>query len=150
MPRNLLSPSTYSDVFDRLEAEGIRYVVVGGMAVYLHGYERPVEDLDIVIAPSEADRAVHTLMLAGFVSSVPLPLSMLTMMRMFDSEQREIDLFVRYMIPFEELWQGSVHVSVENSLARVMSLEHLLKDRRMHARASYLQDIEGLLALRKE
>lgn len=148
-PLNILSPATYSDVFHRLEGDGIRYVVVSGMAVYLHGYERLVADLDIVIPPGEADRAMRTLMLAGFVPSVPLPLSMLTVMRMFDAEQREIDLFVRYMIPFDELWKDSCHVRVENSVARVMSLEHLLKERRARARAGDLQDVEGLLALEK-
>jgi hypothetical protein len=150
MTTNLLSPASYSDVLDRLEADGIRYVVVSGMAVYLHGYERLVADLDIVIALSETDRALRTLMLAGFVPSVPLPPSMLTVMRMFDGERREIDLFVRYMIPFEELWQASAHVRVENSQARIMSLEHLLKERRARSRAGDLQDVEGLLALKKE
>ena len=65
----------YGDVFERLEAEGVRYVAVGGVAVVLHGHERPVKDLDIVVdpAPAEARRATAALMSLGFV---PTPSSL--------------------------------------------------------------------------
>ena len=63
------TPATYGDVFDALERNSVRYVVVGGVAVFLHGHERPVVDLDIVVAstPAEQSRVVPTLMQAGFI-----------------------------------------------------------------------------------
>jgi hypothetical protein len=120
------------------------------MAVVLHGYIRPVADLDIVIdaASHEAHKAMHALTLTGFVPSIPLPLSVLTVLRMFDSTQREVDVFVRYCIPFDELWASSECVRVGASTARVMSLEHLLRAKRIHGRPHDLLDIEGLLALK--
>lgn len=36
-----------------LEREGVRYVVVGGVAMNLHGLVRATEDLDIFVAPTE-------------------------------------------------------------------------------------------------
>jgi len=142
------TPASYSDVFDRLERDQVRYVVVSGMAVVLHGYIRPVADLDIVIdaAPHEVRKAMHALTLAGFVPSIPLPLSALTVLRMFDSAEREVDVFVRYHIPFDELWASSERVRVDASTARVVSLEHLLRAKRIHGRPHDLLDIEGLLA----
>jgi hypothetical protein len=139
----------YSDIFERLEREAVRYVVVSGVAVVLHGYVRPVADLDIVIDPAtnEADRALHSLLRAGFVPTLPLPLSTLTMMRLFDQTQREIDVFVRYRIPFNTLWESSECMRVGSSLARVMPLDQLLQDRRISGRPHDLLDIEGLLAL---
>ena len=141
----------YGDVFDRLERDNVRYVVVSGIAVVLHGYIRPVADLDIVIdaAPHEAQRAMHVLTLAGFVPSIPLPLSALTVLRMFDPAQREIDVFVRYRIPFDELWASSerVRVGASTSIARVASLEHLLRAKRIDGRPHDVLDIAGLLAL---
>ncbi len=85
--------STYSDVFDRLERDKVRYVVVSGVAVVLHGYVRPVADLDIVIdrSPDEARHAMMTLMASGFVPTIPLPLNALTVLRMFDGLNREVD-----------------------------------------------------------
>jgi hypothetical protein len=147
---NWTTPESYGDVFDRLERDHARYVVVSGMAVVLHGYIRPVVDLDIVIdvASHEARTVMHALTLTGFVPSIPLPLSALTVLRMFDSAQREVDVFVRYHIPFDELWASSERVPVGVSIARVMSLEHLLRAKRITGRPHDLLDIEGLLALK--
>lgn len=144
-----LTTETYGDVFDRLERDHVRYVVVSGVAVVLHGYVRPIADLDLVIdpAPDEAGRAMRALNALGFVPSIPLPLSMLSVLRMFDQSQREVDVFVRYHIPFEELWASSERVCVGNGVARVASLEHLLRAKRITGRAHDLLDIEGLLAL---
>jgi D-serine deaminase-like pyridoxal phosphate-dependent protein len=147
---NLASPETYRDVFDRLERDGVRYVALSGVAVVLHGYARPVADLDIAIdpAPEEAARALRTLACAGFVPSLPLPLSMLSVLRMFDPAGREVDVFVRYHIPFDEMWAGSERSGVGSSSARVVSLEHLLRAKRINGRPHDLLDIAGLLALK--
>ena len=146
----MISPETYCDVFDWLEREEVRYVGVGGIAVVLHGCARLVADLDIVIdpAPEESDRALRALLRAGFVPSLPLPLSMLTVLRLFDRAGREIDLFVRYQICFEELWAGSERRRLGCSVARVMSLEHLLLTKRLDGRPRDLLDLADLLALK--
>ena len=143
----MATPASYSDVFDRLERDKVRYVVVGGVAVVLHGYVRPVADLDIVIdrSPDEARRAMLTLTASGFVPTIPLPLSALTVLRMFDGLNREVDLFVRYNIQFEELWHASEQVCVGDSIVRVASLDHLMRAKRTTGRPYDLQDIEGLL-----
>jgi hypothetical protein len=85
----------------------------------------------------------------GFVPSVPLPLSMLTVLRMFDHLAREVDVFVRYHIPFEELWADSELMRVGENQVRVESLEHLLRAKRITARPHDLEDIEDLLKLTK-
>ncbi len=78
--------------------------MVSGVAVVPHGHDRSVFDLDIVIAsaPDEQERALQALMRAGFVPSIPLPLNLLTVLRMFDQTAREVDVFVNYHIPFNE------------------------------------------------
>ena len=145
----MATPAIYCDVIDRLERDGVRYVIISGVAVVLHGHVRPIVDLDIVIdpAPAEAARALHALSSQGFVQSIPLPLSMLTVLRMFDQSGREVDVFVRYHIPFSDLWADSERVRLEKSVARIASLEHLLRAKRTNGRPHDLQDIEGLLAL---
>lgn len=146
---NLVSPEIYCDVIDGLERDGVRYVVISGVAVVLHGHARLVVDLDIVIdpAPEEADRALRSLTQSGFVPSLPLPLSMLSVLRMFDRAQREIDVFVRYHIPFNDLWADSERKRLGDSIVRVASLAHLLKAKRINNRPHDLLDIEALLAL---
>ena len=139
------------EVCGRLGLARVRYVAVSGTAVVLHGHIRPTLDLDIVIssAPGDVNGAMNTLMRAGFAPSIPLPMSAVTVMRMFDQEQREVDLFVRYAVPFEELWASSVIVQVEDTPVRIMSLDHLLKVKRINGRPHDLMDIDGLLALQR-
>jgi hypothetical protein len=146
---NLSTPEIFCDVFDRLERDNIRYMIISGVAVVLRGHVRPIGDLDIIIdpAPDEADNALRALSRSGFVPSIPLPLSMLSVLRMFDRLQREVDVFVRYHIPFNDLWAGSERVRVGGSVARVVSLEHLLRAKRITGRPHDLLDIAGLLAL---
>ena len=45
----------FEDVLERLESEGVRYVVVGGFALALHGFDRPVVELDLVVDVSGAE-----------------------------------------------------------------------------------------------
>lgn len=139
---NADSPQKFLDVFERLEQEAVRYVVVGGVAVVLHGYERPVRDLDIVIDPSpaEAERALRILSSAGFVPSIPLPLHLITVLRMFDHSAREIDVFVRFLIPFDQLWTVAKAAKVVDQSIRIASIEHLMQVEQAHGRPHNLND----------
>jgi hypothetical protein len=132
----MTTPAAYRHLFDALEQAEVRYVIVGGVAVVLHGYVRPVADLDLVVdaTPLEAQRAMQTLLRAGFVPSVPLPLFALTVQRMFDAARREIDVFVRYPIPFPELWAASERRPVGGTAVRVASIDHLLRAKHFFSR----------------
>ena len=124
---NANTPATYCDVFEVLEQHDVHYVVVGSVAVVLHGHVRPVFDLDIVVGgmPDQQNRALKALLLAGFVASIPLPLNLLTVVRTFDQHEREIDVFAKYHISFNDLWADSATINVGQSTARVASLNKL-------------------------
>ncbi|HEY6186853.1 MAG TPA: hypothetical protein VIW80_04180 [Pyrinomonadaceae bacterium] len=143
---NGLTPENYVDVFQQLEAAQARYVVIGGAAVVLHGHVRPIADLDIVVdpAPDETLRAMNVLTACGFAPSIPLPMSMMTVQRLFDYAAREIDVFVRYHIPFEELWSDSERVSCGDGLVRIVSLNHLIWRRHPNTNPQRIHDSEML------
>ena len=63
-------------IFTALNEAGVDYVVVGGMAVVLHGYLRATADLDLVIGLSAENctRAVNALTRAGFQPRLPVPI----------------------------------------------------------------------------
>ena len=50
----------FDPIFAALQATGVRYVVVGGVAVNLHGYQRFTKDIDLVIEliPDQALKAL--------------------------------------------------------------------------------------------
>jgi hypothetical protein len=137
----------YEDVFERLEAAGGRYVVVGGAAMRLHGHERPSRDLDLVVepAPAATRRVTAALLSLGFVPALPLPLEMLTVQRFTDAAAREVDVFARFRLPFEELWSGSELLHAAGRPVRVCSLAHLIRMKRLDGRPRDLRDLETLL-----
>jgi hypothetical protein len=143
------SPEDFVDIFEQLNLAAAPYVVVSGVAVVLYGHVRSVADLDIVISPepAEANRAMGALARAGFFPSIPLPLNMVSVMRMFDSEEREVDVFVRYYVPFPELWEASQLMKIGERQVRVISLQHLIQVKQTLGRSHDLTDIESLTAL---
>lgn len=146
------TPETFCDVIEILNRENVRYVVVGSVAVVLHGANRDVADLDLVIDPSpnEAQRCIHALALAGFIPSIslPLPVHLLTVVRLFDQLGREIDVFVRDNNLFKELWFTSELVQVGNQTARIAAPEQILQMKRSY-NEPLMQDNEKLnLSLR--
>jgi hypothetical protein len=147
--RDSYTPVDFGDVFDAFARNQVPYVVVSGVAVVLHGHIRPVYDLDIVVAatPNEQNHALQTLMSVGFMPSIPVPLNLLTVLRMFDQSAREIDLFVRYNIPFTELWANSKQKRVGDHVVCVASLDHLLRAKQATGRPHDLLDVQSLLAL---
>ena len=51
-------PTDFLRVLQALEVAGVRYVLVGGLAVLLHGIDRLTADIDLVVdlAPEQARR----------------------------------------------------------------------------------------------
>lgn len=146
-----LDSTAYQAVFEQLERAGVRFVVISGFAVVIHGYSRPLADLDLVIdpVPAEIQKTMQAMMMSGFVPSIPVPLSMLTVLRMFNQDNREVDVFARYHIPFDELWHDSKEVNIGNSVVHVQSLEHLIRAKKTSARTHDLEDVEHLMQLRR-
>ncbi|HEV2762665.1 MAG TPA: hypothetical protein VGV38_06690 [Pyrinomonadaceae bacterium] len=138
----------YEDVFGWLERVGARYVVVGGVALVLHGYERPTNDLDLVFdcAGDGAERATRALYAAGFFPTVPLGLAEVTVWRTLDARGRRVDAFARFHVPFAELLAGSARVRVGEQLVRVASVADLVRAKRLAGRPADLEDLERLLS----
>lgn len=152
MPR----PEAFCDVIEFLNRENVRYVVVGSVALVLHGADQDIADLDIVVDPSphEAQRCLHALALAGFIPSIslPLPLHVLTVVRFFDQSTREVDVFVRNRDLFVELWSNSKLVPVGNQTTRIAGLEQLVQMKRIYnePRMTGQEQEELNLSLREE
>ncbi|MEO6080492.1 MAG: hypothetical protein ABIQ86_12020 [Steroidobacteraceae bacterium] len=65
------------DIFAALQTTGVRYVVVGGVAVNLHGYQRftKVVDLVIELVPVQAIKALEALRSIGYKPNIPVKLA---------------------------------------------------------------------------
>lgn len=153
----------FEDLLSGLNQRGVRYVVVGGLAVILHGHVRLTADIDLVIDldPDQARAAVDALVGAGLRPLAPVdPADFadeqkreswrrdknMQVFSMHDPEDpaRHVDLFVHHPIVFEDLWAESVVVGYGSTEVRVVSLGHLKQMKRAAGRMQDLADIEAL------
>lgn len=153
-------------VLGALNAAGVRYLVVGGVAVVLHGHLRTTADLDLVVSlePANARRAIDAVSALGYRPRAPVPAEHfadpgeraawiadkgLTVFSLWSDRTPalEIDLFVREPFDFEQAWSRRVTVSLDATTATVASLEDLLALKRAAKRPQDLADIESLEAI---
>ena len=64
----------YSELFAAFEKAKIRYLVVGGVAVVLHGFLRATADLDLIIAldPENVEKFLRLMKELGYKPRVPV------------------------------------------------------------------------------
>jgi len=158
----------FEPIFDALNHAGVRYVVVGGVAVVLHGYARFTADLDVVIdlSPKEAAKAVKALSRLGLKPRAPVdPMGLadakvrrdwiknkgMTVFSFIDPKDplRTVDVFVEEPLPFEAMWRSAKKVSLGKSSVRIASIDDLISLKRRVGRPQDLADVEALTVLKK-
>jgi hypothetical protein len=159
--------SVLRDIFRALELSAVRYVVVGGVAVALHGYLRATKDLDLVIdlTPDHASKAMTVLTASGLEPRVPVRAldfadpekrrvwieeKNMLVFQMIDPHdaRRSVDLFVQNPIPFEELWARSTLLRIDDVIVHVAAIDDLITMKRQAGRPQDLADIEELTRLK--
>jgi hypothetical protein len=70
-----MSTGPLSEIFRALDDADVRYLVVGGVAVVLHGHPRFTADLDLVLdlTPTNASAAIETLQRLDYRPRAPVP-----------------------------------------------------------------------------
>lgn len=156
----------FEQVLAALNAERVRYLVVGGVAVVLHGHLRTTADLDLVLSlvPDNVRRALAALGRLGFRPRAPVRVEDfadpaaradwadqkgMTVFSLWSSQVHgiEVDLFVREPFDFEQAFGRSVRVALDTTSATVASLEDLLAMKRAAGRPLDLADAAALEAI---
>ncbi len=156
----------FEPLFKALNDSGVRYVVVGGLAVVLHGHARLTVDVDLVVDLDEGQAlmAIDALVRLGLRPRVPVnPRDFadrsvreawirdrgMQVFSMFDpsNPMRVVDLFVDHPIPFEELWSRSQEFELRGTNVRVASIPDLIHLKRLADRPQDRADIERLEAI---
>lgn len=81
----------FQEFIQTLNETGVRYVLVGGYAVILHGYHRTTGDLDVWIEPTKKN---YDLMRAAF-SKFGLPLDAISIDDFLNKEDMDVFTFGR-------------------------------------------------------
>ena len=159
-------PVDFLSLFALLSARQVRYVLVGGLAVVLHGIDRITADIDLALdlSADSVYEAVTALQGAGYRPMLPVDARQLAdpAVRRVWREERgmqvfsfwdpthsrpSIDIFVESPIAFVDLWRDSIEVPLDGVTLRVASIRHLIALKRIAGRPQDLADIEQLLTL---
>jgi hypothetical protein len=156
------------ELLEALGAAKIRYCIVGGVAMNLHGVPRMTYDLDLVVVPDRGNlhATEEVLMGLGLQPRIPVPLG-----EMADREQRErmrdernlvavtftdpanplreVDVLVAPSIDAEELVARSTLMPMPGSMVYVASIVDLIAMKRATGRAQDTADVAHLERLRR-
>ena len=139
----------FKELFKLLNENKVRYLLIGGYAVVVHGYVRNTNDIDIVVSDDRdnAQKVVDALSEFGFASS-ELQAELFTqkdsVVRM-GVEPVKIEI-LNYLkgLHFDDAYERRKTIKVENIDINVVNLEDLLKNKRAVGRLKDLADVEEL------
>jgi hypothetical protein len=158
----------YLDLFGALARHDVRYVVVGGLALNLHGVERATMDVDLVIALDAPNlgAAIDAFETIGLVPVAPVNIDEARDPESLRRWRREknmvafglrptrgfgptVDCLIDPAIPFASLAHNMVTKSIGEVRIPVASIDDLIALKRAAGRAIDLADIEALLRLKE-
>lgn len=158
----------YEKVFKALNRAKVKYVVAGGVAVVLHGYQRFTHDLDLIVflEKKNLDKFYETLKAIGYLPKVPV-----TKEQFLDSKLRQkwkkekgmlvfsffnltsnaelVDMFVDMPIDFSLLYRNRKSVKIKGIQIPLIDIDHLIHLKKQAGRQKDLDDIAQLQAIQK-
>lgn len=139
----------FKEFIQSLNANNVRYLVVGGYAVAVHGHPRYTKDIDIWIAMDEenARRMVSALQDFGFGSLGLKPDDFLTPDQIIQLgyPPARIDLLTTLAgVEFETCYASRVEVVLDGVPVSFIDIENLKKNKRAAGRPQDLADLKNL------
>jgi hypothetical protein len=134
----------------------VKFVLIGGHAVAVHGHVRFTKDLDVLVEPSPANarRLREVLRRFGFGDAAPDEAVLATRGKvlMIGVAPYRIDVLTSASgVRFDAVWRTRVHVSTPAGRVAVISRELLITNKLAAGRPEDLRDVakhEGLVSRR--
>jgi hypothetical protein len=143
-------------------------VLVGGLAVQLHGFMRSTFDIDLVLAMNDGNltRFIAVAKRYGLVPSIPVPIDALRDANQIEQWHREkgmlafalrepqiggwvVDILVRPNVPFEQLMANAVAGELFAQKIWIASIDDLITMKRIANRAKDQLDIAALEKIKR-
>lgn len=152
-----------AELLHSLSEGQVQYVLVGGLAVQLHGFMRATFDIDLVLAMDD-DNLLRFIAVAkryGLMPSIPVPIDALRNAGQIEQWHREkgmlafalrepqigggvVDVLVRPDISFEQLKRNAVAGKLFSQQVWIASIDDLLTMKRVANRPKDQLDITAL------
>lgn len=165
-----MEKQSFEMIVSALDQAGVRYLIVGGLAVVAHGYVRFTADLDLFLdletrnlkialaafsrlgyrprAPVRIEEFADSSIRRGWIDEKGMKVFSLSSS---EHPATEIDLFAAAPFDFEAAYAHAVRLEVcPGVTATFVDLDRLITLKKQAGRPQDLQDIKQLQTLRKE
>ena len=146
----------------------VQYVLVGGLAVQLHGFLRSTFDIDLVLAMNDGNlsRFIAVAQEYGLVPVIPVPMDSLRNASLIDQWHREkgmlafalrephiggsvVDVLVRSDVPYDRLMANAVAGELFGRKVWIASIDDLLVMKRIANRPKDQLDVAALEKIKR-
>ncbi|OGC08657.1 hypothetical protein A2230_05915 [candidate division WOR-1 bacterium RIFOXYA2_FULL_36_21] len=153
----------YEDIFREMDEENIKYLLIGGVAVNLHGIPRATGDIDMLIAMEKKNvqKFVEITKKLGLKPKIPVQASDLADSKKLKEWKKEknmqvfsfihpdnpyitIDIMTENYISFEQAYKRRKKTKAWGINVSVASIPDLIKLKEISGRTQDLADIEAL------
>ena len=153
----------YLDLFSKLQQFEVQYLLIGGLAVTLHGVEPAKMDIDITVAmqPNNLDKLIACAESLNLKPVLPVPLSSLKnlpLLKQWHTEKNLIafalrteeiagvtlDILLFPPVDFGLMLQNVAQFTIGSTTVNVASIDNLILLKQAAGRAIDLSDIEHL------
>jgi predicted nucleotidyltransferase len=151
------------NIIKMLSDANIEYVLVGGLAVALHGYQRVTMDVDVVLAMNQENiqRLIACAKAADLRPVIPVNIDALAQPELIEQWYNEkgmlafglrgsetmatvMDVLVKSVVPFSDLRRDATIIEIGALKVPVASIEHLIAMKTHTGRSKDVIDIEEL------
>ncbi len=157
----------FEQVFKALNKHKVDYMVVGGVAVNLHGFLRFTGDLDLLLLLDEKNLEKMNTVMKELKYSERLPVSIMSLkdhaqvkkwlkeknMKAFTfnppyENPLQVDIVIEESLKFEKMKMGKITKKVEGVSIPLVSIDQLIRMKRKANRAQDLIDLKALVKLK--
>lgn len=146
----------------------VDYVLVGGLAVQLHGFQRSTFDIDLVLSMNDDNlsRFIDVAKGLGLTPVIPVAIESLRNAAQIEQWHRQkgmlvfalrepqtggaaVDVLVRPEVPFEDLFRRATKAMLFGHEIRIAAIDDLLTMKRAAGRPKDLLDIAALQTIQR-
>lgn len=159
----------YLAIFDSLNKERIKYIVVGGMAVNFYGIPRMTYDIDLLVALENKNLKKFLRLVKKWNFKPKVPVDIMDFAKenkrkvwIKDKHMKafnlinpkwaisEIDIIIDTPVDYEEAAKSVNYISIHKVLIPVISIDNLIKMKKASSREQDKADIRYLRRLKNE
>jgi len=159
----------YLAIFKKLNEKGIKYIVVGGVAVNLYGIPRMTYDIDLILDLEDEGLKKFLALLKGWGFKPKVPVNIMDFAKRDKREDwiknknmkafnlvnhkwaiSEIDVVIDSPVDYDKVCKRIEHINLQGVSVPVISIDDLIKMKKITNREQDKSDIRYLRRIQKE